>query len=269
MHKTTSILKRVAVVAAFLFVVSPPWNTRADDRLSQFRVGTNVYTNVTILTKTSTDIFFKHSYGFGNTKVRDVDRATLLSLGYQLPPDESEKTSVFNKSAQTVLESSTVTNLVADPRVQEAQTLVVARMGDLVEQLTPEVMYGIVAAFIAIYLFYSFCCRQICVKIGQRASPLIWLPLFKQLPLLRAANMSPWWFVLGVLLFPIAWPVMKLVWAFKIGPARGKTWVVGLLLLLPITNVLAFLYLAFSGNGEERPSSNVISLGSPPSRKAA
>jgi hypothetical protein len=260
----------MAVMAAVLFAFGLPKSIRAaDDHLDQFRVGTNVFTNVTILTKTSKDIFFKHSYGFGNTKVRDVDRKTLVSLGYQLPPDDSEKASVFSQSAQTVLESSAVTNLVADPRVQEAQALLAAQMGDWVEKFTPQVMYGVVAAIIGIYLFFSFCCRQICVKTGQRASPLVWLPLFKQFPLLRAANMSPWWFVLAVLLFPIGWPLMKIVWAFKIGPARGKTWVVGLFLLLPITNVLAFLYLAFSGNGEGQTSSNVISLGPPPARKVA
>ena len=270
MHKTTSIFWKTALLTAISIALSLPWSTRADDHLDTLRVGSTVYTNVTVLTKTASDIFFKHSYGFGNTKVRDVDRGTLLSLGYQLPPDESEKASVFSQSAQSVLESSAVTNLVADPRVQEAQAVLAAQLGDFVELITPEVMYGTVAGIIGLYLFFSFCCRQICVKTGQRASPLIWLPILKQLPLLRAANMSGWWLLLGLLLFPIGWPLMKIVWAFKICPTRGKSWVVGLFLILPVTNILAFLYLAFSGTGEIEPaSSSVISLGPPPSRKAA
>jgi hypothetical protein len=35
----------------------------------------------------------------------------------------------------------------------------------------------------------------------------------------------------------------------KIAHARGKTFLTALCLMLPVTNVLAFLYLAFSGNG--------------------
>jgi hypothetical protein len=269
MHKTTPIFSKLAVLPAILLFLSFAGHSRADDYLPTFRVGGTVYSNVTVLTKTSSDIYFKHSYGFGNTKVREVDRATLLALGYQLPPDEAEKTSVFHQSAQHVLESQAVTNLVADPRVQEAQALLTAQMGDLVEKITPEVIHGFVAGFIAIYLFFSFCCRQICVKTGQNASPLVWLPIFKQLPLLRAANMTRWWLLPALLFFPIVWPLMKIIWSFKICPQRGKSWVVGLFLLLPVTNIFAFLYLAFSGNGESEPASSVISLGPPPSKRAA
>ena len=269
MYKTTSILWKLGILPAIVFALTLPWNARADDHLDSLRIGSTVFTNVTVLTKTSSDIFFKHSYGFGNTKIRELDRATLLSLGYQLPPDESEKVSVFNKSAQSVLESPAVTNLVSDPRVQEAQALIADRMRDWVEAVTPQVIYSTVAGIILVYLFFCFCCRQICVKTQKHPSPLIWLPILKQFPLLRAANMSGWWMVPAILLFPLGWPVMKIVWAFKIGPARGKGWFIGLLLLLPVTNVLAFLYLAFSGTGAAEPASSVISLGAPPARRAA
>jgi hypothetical protein len=241
-----------------------------DDYLETFTVGTTVYTNVTIMTKTPTDIFFKHSFGFGNTKVMDVDRPTLLKLGYQLPPEELDKKSVLSESAEEMLQSETVTNLVADPRFQEAQALLNARIGESIEKFTPQVMVGFVATFIALYLFYGFCCRQICVKTGQKASPLIWIPILRQIPLLRAAGISPWLLIPGFLLYPFAWPLLNIWWAFKIAPARGKHWIVGLLLILPITNVLAFLYLAFSGTGtSEESNSNVISLGGPPKRAAA
>lgn len=241
-----------------------------DDYLETLQIGTTTYSNVTVLTKTPNDIFFKHSYGFGNTKVREVDRATLRSLGYELPPDESERQSVFSQGAQTVLESPAMTNFVADPRVQEAQALITANMGDVLEKITPQVIYGFVASIIAVYLLYCFCCRQICVKTGQKASPLVWLPILKEIPLLRAAGIPAWWLVPGLLLFPVAWPILQIWWGFKIAETRGKSWLVGVLLLLPITNVLAFLYLAFSGTGTSAPAkSNVISLGAPPRQRAA
>jgi hypothetical protein len=69
-------------------------------------------------------------------------------------------------------------------------------------------------------------------------------------PLLRAAGMSGWWLV--------AWfvPGLNLVamtlWSFKIVERRNKSPVWAVLLLLPFTNLLAFLYLAFSGG--ESPS---------------
>jgi hypothetical protein len=58
--------------------------------------------------------------------------------------------------------------------------------------------------------------------------------------------------------------VPAVLWAFKIAEARGKSVWVGVLLLLPITNVFAFLYLAFSNGGpveeDEGPEPKVMSL---------
>lgn len=258
----------IAIVAAG-FLSAGVSTLRADDFLDTFRVGTTVYSNVTVMTKTSTDIFFKHAFGFGNAKVREVDRSTLGKLGYQLPPEDGETKSVLDESAQKVLESAAVTNLVADPRVQQMQALVNERLGDVLEFLTPQVIYGLVAGVIGLYLFVCFCFRQICVKTGQTASPLVWIPVLQQLPLFRAAGMSAWWLLTAFL--PPVWPLIQIWWAFRIAQARGKSWIVGLLLILPITNLLAFLYLAFSGTGtsEPAPTGHVISLGGPPRRAAA
>ena len=73
---------------------------------------------------------------------------------------------------------------------------------------------------------------------------LVWLPLFKQIPLLRAAGISPGWFL--AILIPPVYFIVYIVWSFKIARARGKSPFVGLLLLLPVLNVLAFLYLALA-----------------------
>ncbi len=262
-----------AAVAALLVVGTAP--ARADDHLDTFRVGGTVYSNVTVMTKTSVDIFFKHSYGFGNAKVRDVERPVLLKLGYQLPGDDDSGKSVLDQSAQNVMESAVVTNLVADPRVQQAQAILNDQLGDVLEVITPQVMYGLVAAVVGLYLFHCFCYRQICMKVGQASAkpdnkflPLIWVPVLRQIPLLRAAGL-PAWLVLAVILPPV-WLGVQIWWCFKIAEARGKSRIVGVLLILPFTYVFALLHLAFSGVSQSQAAAgNVISLAAPPRRAAA
>ncbi len=49
---------------------------RADDeRLATLRVGTEVYSNVTVTSVSVTDIFFTHSRGVGNAKLKNLDPA--------------------------------------------------------------------------------------------------------------------------------------------------------------------------------------------------
>jgi len=259
--------KSLVTAFAGVVVTFSALTAQADDFLDTLRIGSVVYSNVTVFNKTPEDIYYKHSFGFGNAKVRDLDRPLLLKLGYELPPEEGASPSVFD---QSMLESSAVTNLVADPRFQELQALVNEHMGDVLDKVTPEVIYGITGGVIALYLFYCFCARLICVKAtpGGKVSPLIWVPILQQIPLLRAAGLPGWWF-LTVILPPI-WCILHIYWSFRIAQARGKSWVVGVLLLLPVTNVFAFLYLAFAGDGKVLPpSSNVISLGGPPRRAVA
>jgi hypothetical protein len=87
----------------------------------------------------------------------------------------------------------------------------------------------------------------------------VWFPLLKQIPLLKAAGMSPWWILANFI--PLLPVITFIVWCFKIANARGKHAIVGVLLLLPITNILAFLYLALSAsNAPDDDGRNVISL---------
>jgi hypothetical protein len=95
-----------------------------------------------------------------------------------------------------------------------------------------------------VYLFFCYCCKLICEKAGGEPGVLVWLPLVQIFPMLRAARMPAMWFV--GLLVPILNLVVSVLWCFKIAKARGKGVWVGIFLLLPVTNLLAFLYLAFS-----------------------
>jgi hypothetical protein len=72
------------------------------------------------------------------------------------------------------------------------------------------------------------------------------------IPLLRAAGMSPWLFL--ALFVPVVNLIIWIVWCFRICRVRQKSAFVGLLMLLPVTNILAFVYLALSGYGPEADS---------------
>src|SRR5258707_251791 len=87
---------------------------------------------------------------------------------------------------------------------------------------------------------------QICKKAGAQPGIMVWLPVLQLFPLLRAAQMPLWWFLLWFV--PGVNLVAQVVWCIKIADARGKSPWVGVLLILPVTNIFTFLYLAFSGN---------------------
>jgi ABC-type uncharacterized transport system permease subunit len=75
--------------------------------------------------------------------------------------------------------------------------------------------------------------------------------------------MAPVWVL--AFLIPLLNLVAQVVWSFKIAKARGKNAGWAILLLLPVTNILAFLYLAFSSGGqssktEQRRSAPIMTL---------
>ena len=114
---------------------------------------------------------------------------------------------------------------------------------------------------LSVYLFYCYCCILICRKAGHPPGVLVWLPLLKLLPMLRAAGMSRWWFL--AFFVPVLNLVPAILWCFKIAKARGKSVWIGVLLLFPVTNLFAFLYLAFSDGAaddvDQGPEPKVVS----------
>jgi hypothetical protein len=110
-----------------------------------------------------------------------------------------------------------------------------------------------------LYMLFCYAAQCICQKAGQKPSALIWLPVLQWFPLLRAAKMSGWNFVL--MLLPIVGIVVYLIWCVKICQARGKNPFWAFLLFFPITTALAFLYLGFSdGDNDEKKGSGKIQL---------
>ncbi len=208
---------------------------RAEETLETLRTGSEVYSNVTVTSKTKTDIFIRHASGFANIKLKDLEPDVLAQLGYEIAPEARKRRGMSTPSIEM------------DPRVKEIQ----AKMSQEVEQniqeirqLDPRVLWGVIAGSVLFYLFFCFCCKLIVEKTGHETGAMIWIPILQVFPLFRAANMSGWWIVL--VFIPGLNLVASIVWCIKITQARGKNVLVALLLILPFTNLFAFLYLAFS-----------------------
>src|SRR6266404_5757348 len=67
------MIGRIILMVTALAVVG---SARADEKhLATLRVGTEVYSNVTVTSVSVTDIFFTHSRGVGNAKLKNLDPA--------------------------------------------------------------------------------------------------------------------------------------------------------------------------------------------------
>jgi apolipoprotein N-acyltransferase len=175
-------------------------------------------------------------------KVRDLPPELLQQLGYNLKPAEEEKSSgTWLKKANTGLSKLRMPQL---QHMEQGLRDFGARRPALLAWLSPQRRFMLLGALSLVYLFFCYCSLLICEKAGQPAGVLIWFPVVQLLPLLRAAKMSNWWLL--AFLVPVVNVLVQVVWSFKIVQARAKNFWLGLLLLLPGTNLLTFLYLAFS-----------------------
>lgn len=214
---------------------------KADLHLEVLKVGTQVYSNVTVTTRAPEYLFIEHSTGLTSVKVADLDEKTLTALGYTVKKKVTvSSTSDWAKREFAKLEPSG-TNLatVLPPQLLEhwSKARTVPRFGIQAMAIAAAVILGI-------HLFFSYCALRICKNAGTEPDFLVWLPAFQLLPLLSAANMSRWWFF-GFFV-PILNFVAAILWAVKIVKPCGKGTLTTIFLILPITNLLAFLYLAFS-----------------------
>jgi hypothetical protein len=253
---------RLFVLAVILGLATASSHGAAEETFETLAVGTNVYTKVTVLSKTRSDLFVSHSKGMGNIKVKDLEPSVQLRLGYQIEQPKAGK-------IEQIWQSTPLPALESDPRVQEFETTLVGPIAESIEQLDEQIAFAILGGLTSVYLLFSFLCRLICVKTGNPPSALIWLPFFKQIPLLKAAGMSPWWILTNFL--PGVSLILYIAWCFNITHARAKHVIVALLLVLPVINLFAFLYLALADarSPGQAANRNVISLRSTSQRRAA
>ncbi len=222
----------------------------ADIQLAVLRSGTDVFTNVTIYGQTQTDLFIKHSRGFGNVKISSLDEATLRELTPGGAVAKKETTSAVSDKATAAVANLKAKLEASSPWKVPSE----AEVMGAISQIRPSrnMIIGALAALGIIYLLWCACLKLICVNAGSKAGFMIWLPVLQMFPLLRAAQMSAWWFL--AFLIPLVGLVAHIVWCVKISRACGKGTLVALLLILPVTNLFAFLYLAVSrGKSDAQP----------------
>lgn len=216
-----------------------------EQTFDSLQIGTHEYRNVTVTTKSKDYVFILHSAGMTNIKVSELPAEVREKLGYANPETANVRT-----NAASVWAKQTFAKLQT-PQVKGVEQEVLAKWQTQADELRKNlppitsqelVIAGAVVA--ALYLFWCYCAMLICQKAGQAPGVLVWLPLLQLFPLLRAANMSAWWFFAYFL--PGLSLVAHVMWCVKISSVRGKNLLVAILLLLPVTNLLAVLYLAFS-----------------------
>jgi hypothetical protein len=213
-------------------------------------------------------VFISHAKGMASLKVKDLDVATQLKLGYQVEQPKPNKMVQMEEA----FKAPDLENLEEDPRMKKLDAETVARVSQIIKQLDPTAIYGILGGLALFYLLFCFLCRCLCLKTAAPPTalvPLVWFPLVKQIPLLKAAGMSPWWILTNFV--PPLFLITFIIWSFKIVQARGRHVIFGIMLLFPVTNILSFLFLALSrGCGDDGTSNpNVITLQSGPRKEAA
>jgi hypothetical protein len=234
----------------------------AEETFPVIQIGTKTYTNVTVTTKAKKYIFIMHSAGMANIKIEDLSPELQEELGYAAsgakPKGTGGAVAAWAKEKMALVQVPQVR--AAEQRLQDTWRERAATQLPKLRSANPMLIYAALGAMLLGYLFFCYCAKLICDKTGNPPGILVWLPLLQMFPLLRAAGMSPLWFL--AYLVPVLNIVAQIVWSSKIAKARGKSVWAGICLLLPITSFFAFLYLAFSDGGleKEEPEVRVMCL---------
>ena len=224
-------------------------NSRAVDVLPLLKTRTETFENVTLVSRTATHLFVHHSRGVANIKIAEVNAEALLGLGLELQAGPSQGAKTRSAGAgRTFLPDAAekVKTALALPETWKQHMPAQFQL----PPLNRTVLLSILGGMLGLFLFFSYCAALICKKAGTEPGALVWLPVFNLFPMLRAAGMSGWWFL--AFMVPVFNLVAQVTWSLKISAARGKGVFTALLLLLPVTGIFAFMYLAFSGGGHSK-----------------
>jgi hypothetical protein len=235
------------VICAFVSLFLPLAASAAmEESFAVLEVGPKTYKNVTVTKKAKDYILISHQDGIMSVKVADLPGEVKTNLGYVDTANQK------SKAAQASAWVNQTVNQMGGEQIKEVlNDKVPAAVANL--KANPRTLYMALGVFAAAYLFICYCWMLICQKAGVKPGVLVWIPVLQWIPMFKAASMSPAWLI-GLFL-PVVNIVAWIMWCFKIARARGKSAFTGILLLLPVTNFFAILYLAFSdGDSSESDS---------------
>ena len=250
------------VLAALLMLLPAAAAQGVEERFDVLQIGTQTYSNVTVTTKAKQYIFLLHSGGITSVKVSRLSPDLLEKLGYANPAATGTTNTAAVWAKREIAKINGLRAKGLEQQLEKKWRVLAPPKFSAVRLVGPGLIGAVLGIALLLYLFHCYCCMLICRKAGKPGGVLVWLPVIQLLPLLRAAGMSGWWLLAyGVPLLNI---VAQVLWCLHIAKARGKSVWIGVLLLLPVTGLFAFLYLAFS-NGrpadeDEEPEPKIMTL---------
>jgi protein disulfide-isomerase len=103
-----------------LSLMAAVWAARADEKLPVLKVGSNVYSNVTVTTVTTTDIYFTYTGGMGNAKLKALNPDLQKYFGYD--PDKAGKVERKHVQANAQYHAYLISQPPPRPPVEESET---------------------------------------------------------------------------------------------------------------------------------------------------
>lgn len=107
----------------------------------------------------------------------------------------------------------------------------------------------ILVVAIALYVFMAICLMKIAKKTDTPNGWFAWIPILNIVLMLQIAKKPVWWIVLLFIPFVnIAWIVLQILVWMAISKECGKEEWLGILIIVPVANIIIPAYLAFSKN---------------------
>ena len=237
----------MSAAISFIWIVTSARAAHVEEKFDALQTRVGTYRNVTVTTHGRNSIFIMHSTGMATIFLTDLSPEIQQQLGYT-PPGENKPATKSSEPMKNIAAAIHLPEMKQYKLDKELE----AKIRKIV--LNPTTAVILLGSITLVYLFVCFCLMLICKKTGNEPGILIWLPVLQIFPMLRAAGMSGAWFL--AYLIPGLNILAQIIWCFKIVTAREKSVLIAIMLLLPILNLFAFLYLAFS-DGSPDPTPTV------------
>ena len=108
----------------------------------------------------------------------------------------------------------------------------------------------ILVVFLVLYVFMAICLMKIAHKTNTPNAWFAWIPILNAVLMLQIAKKPVWWIVLAFIpIVNLVWIVLQILVWMAISRECGKAEWLGILIIIPVANIILPAYLAFSKNG--------------------